>query len=84
MSLYHRFPLGELDVNITFPPEQNVGELNAVTVGAIGVGFTVTIIPFDGIDSHPFIVTLAVYAPLVVALNVVAVDPLIAIPSLYH
>ena len=40
----HVFPVLTDDVNVTEPPEQNVVGPPAVIVGALGVGFTVTVI----------------------------------------
>ena len=45
-------PAAELEVKVTFPPEQNVVELPAEIVGTDGNGFTVTVVPAD-VREHP-------------------------------
>lgn len=46
-----------LDVNTTFPPAQNVNGPEAETVGAAGVGFTVTTVGAEAADVQPEVVT---------------------------
>ena len=42
-----------LEVSVTDPPEQNVVEPPAVTVGVAGVGFTVTVVAELAALWHP-------------------------------
>jgi hypothetical protein len=53
-------------------------------VGALGAILTVTVVPALAALEHPLTVDMTVYTPLAVALYVVDVAPLIALPSLYH
>jgi hypothetical protein len=77
-------PLAALDVSVTLPPAQNVVDDPALTVGVVGIAFTVTVVPALAALEHPLTVDITVYTPLAVALYVVDVAPLIALPSLYH
>ena len=45
--MLHRYELPALDVNLTFPPEQNVVGPLAVMVGIAGNAITVVVIPFE-------------------------------------
>jgi hypothetical protein len=53
-------------------------------LGVVGTAFTVTVVPALAALEQEFTVDITVYTPLVVALYVVDVAPLIALPSLYH
>jgi hypothetical protein len=83
-SLYHWLPLPALDVRVTLPPAQNVVADPALMVGVEGSALTVTVVPVLAALEHPLTVDMTVYTPLAVALYVVDVAPLIALPSLYH
>jgi hypothetical protein len=52
--------MADEELNVTLPALQNVVALPAVIVGAVGIGFTVTIIAFDADDKHPLLVTIHV------------------------
>jgi hypothetical protein len=47
-------PLEALELNVTFPPSQNVVDALAVIVGVVGIGFTVTAIVLEVADVQPF------------------------------
>ena len=49
----HTLPVGLLEVKVTLPPAQKVVGPPAVTVGAVGRGFTVTVIAFEAADAQP-------------------------------
>jgi hypothetical protein len=77
-------PLPALDVSVTLPPAQNDVADPALIVGVVGNALTVTVVPALAALEHPLTVDITVYTPLAVALYVVDVAPLIALPSLYH
>ena len=59
------FPVAEDDVKTTDPPEQKVVGPPAVMVGAVGIEFTVTVVPADDEDVQPDAVAVTVYVPAV-------------------
>ena len=83
-SLYHWLPFVKLELNVIVTPLQKVvAPLAEITAGD-GTAITVTVIAFDSGDEHPFDITIQVYVPALVAVNVCAVATVMAIPSLYH
>ena len=58
--LDHRFPLAEEEVNTTLPPAQKVNGPPAEIVGVAGTGVTVTVVPADGAEVQPPLVTVTV------------------------
>jgi hypothetical protein len=56
----HKYPVAELEVSVTLPPEQNVVLLPGVIVGIAGFAFTVTTVAAEvAVQPGPFdIVTL--------------------------
>lgn len=56
----HRLPVADEDVKVTLPPIQKVVGPPAEIVGVAGMGFTVTVVPDDGADVQPPLVTVTV------------------------
>ena len=52
-----RLPVVALEVSVTLPPAQKVVGPPAVTVGAEGSGFTVTVIAFEVGEAQPLFTT---------------------------
>jgi hypothetical protein len=48
----HKFPVEAEEVNTTDPPAQNVVGPPAVIVGAVGIGFTVTLITLEALEEQ--------------------------------
>ena len=46
------FPVAEDDVNVTFPPWQNVVAPEAEIVGIVGSGLTDTVVAAETADAH--------------------------------
>jgi Cu/Ag efflux protein CusF len=69
------FPVAEDDVNTTLPPAQKVNGPPAEIVGVEGSGFTVTVVPEDGAETHVPLSTLTVYVPDVVTVIDCVVSP---------
>lgn len=44
----HRYPELTLDVSVTLPPAQRVVVPEAMIVGVVGMGFTVTVVAREG------------------------------------
>jgi hypothetical protein len=53
------FPVAELEVKVTEPPEQKVVGPPAEIVGVVGVGFTVTVVPVE-VEEQPVEPTVTV------------------------
>jgi hypothetical protein len=54
------FPVVAFEVSMTLPPAQKVNGPEAVTLGAVGVGLTVTTVGAEGAEVQPAVVTWTV------------------------
>jgi hypothetical protein len=53
-------PVAEEDVSVTLPPSQKVVGPLAIMVGLAGNGLTVTVVPTEGAEVQPPLVTVIV------------------------
>jgi hypothetical protein len=53
-------PVALLEVNVTFPPSQNVVGPSGVIVGVAGMEFTVTVVAVEGALAQPVSVAMLV------------------------
>lgn len=72
----HKFPVGDDEVNTTFPPLQKVVEPLAVIVGVAGLGITVIVVPAETADIQTPLLVETVYVPEVVTTIDFVVAPL--------